>query len=258
MKSSRKRRSLAMEPGVIERIGETRYRLIKLWVRDVNGAYDDALGAHVTDESLLLDAGCSRGDPDLPAMDSARRVVGCDVDLAGLRANAHVDDRVVTPLDALPFRADTFDVIVCKFVVEHLAAPMQVFQEFLRVLKPGGVVAILTPNRNSPFAAISRLTPYRIKQSFKKFLFGGHDEDTFPTLYRANTPRALQRLMQDAGFAREQFDVLAGMWAFFIFSAPLAHTVRACERLQLRIPGLRNCSTHMMGIWRKPFSMECA
>jgi SAM-dependent methyltransferase len=252
MKSSRKPESLAMDAGVIERIGSSRYRLIKLWVRDVNGAFDEAFGVHINDETLLLDAGCSRGDPDLPSVDRARRVVGCDVDLPGLRANEQVDDRVMAPLDALPFRAGTFDVIVCKFVIEHLTVPIRVFQEFLRVLKPGGIVAVLTPNRNSPFALVSVLVPFRVKQAFKKYLFGGHDEDTFPTQYRANTPRALSTLMAEAGFDRDRFEMLAGMWAFIIFSAPLAHLVRACERAQLRIPGLRNCSTHMMGIWRKP------
>ena len=29
-----------MEPDVAERIGHARYRLIKLWVRDVNGPFD--------------------------------------------------------------------------------------------------------------------------------------------------------------------------------------------------------------------------
>lgn len=258
MKSSREKRSLAMDPGVVERIGSTRYRLIKLWVRDVNGAYDEAFGVHINDETLLLDAGCSRGDPDLPSMDRARCVVGCDMDLPGLRANEHVDGRVMAPLDALPFRAGSFDVVVCKFVVEHLSAPLRVFQEFFRVLKPGGIVAILTPNRNSPFALISVLIPFPAKQAFKKYLFGGHDEDTFPTLYLANTPRALRRQMRDAGFDVECFQMLAGMWAFFIFSAPLAYAVRACERAQLRVPGLCNCATQMMGIWRKPHPVECA
>ena len=257
-KSLGERESLAMDPDVMARIGLSRYRLIKLWVRDVNGAFDAAFGAYITNESVVLDAGCSRGDPDLPSMEKARRVVGCDMDLPGLRANQHADDCVLTPLDALPFGSGTFDLVVCKFVIEHLSAPVRVFHEFLRVLKPGGVVAVLTPNRNSPFALIAAMVPFRIKQAFKKYLFGGHEEDTFPALYRANTPGTLSGLMEEAGFQRERIEMLGGMWAFFIFNAPIARLVRAMEDLQLRIPGLRKCSAQMMGIWRKPVSMECA
>jgi len=258
MKSSPKRDSLAMDPDVIERIGVSRYRSIKLWVSDVNGRFDRTLETYVNEASLLLDAGCSRGDPDLPSLKKARRVVGCDMDWAGLRANGLADSRVVAPLDGLPFRSGSFDIIVCKFVVEHLAAPLGVFQEFLRVLKPGGVVAVLTPNRNSPFALVSALIPLRAKKSFKRYLFGGHDEDTFPTRYQANTPRRLSALMRQAGFRREHFEMLAGMWAFFIFNSVVARLVRAIENLQLRVPGLRNCSTHMSGVWRKPAAAECA
>ena len=258
MKSSRERESLAMDPDVIARIGLSRYRLIKLWVSDVNGTFDRVMGAYVTEESLLLDAGCSRGDPDLPSLERARRVVGCDMDWPGLCANEQADDRVVAPMDALPFRSDSFDVIVCKFVIEHLAVPVRVFKEFLRVLKPGGVVAVLTPNRNSPFALMSALLPFRVKQAFKRSLFGGHEEDTFPTRYRANTPGQLSALMRDAGFRQEHFEMLAGMWAFFIFSSAVARLVRAIEGIQLRIPGLRHCSTHMLGVWRKPVPVECA
>ena len=76
-----------------ERLGPTRYRLIKQWVADVNGAFDRLLATHVTADSVLLDAGCSRGDPDIPSMLVARRVIGCDVDAAGLRANTLADDR---------------------------------------------------------------------------------------------------------------------------------------------------------------------
>jgi SAM-dependent methyltransferase len=257
MKSSRERESLAMDPDVIARIGLRRYRLIKLWVSDVNGAFDRVLGTYITEESLLLDAGCSRGDPDLPSLERAQRVIGCDMDWPGLRANEIADDRVAAPLDALPFRSGTFDVIVCKFVVEHLAAPLRVFQEFFRVLKPGGVVALLTPNRNSPFAWTAALIPFRVKQCVKRYLFGGHDEDTFPAWYRANTPGRLSALMKQAGFRLEGFEMLAGMWAFFIFNSAIARLVRAIESVQLRIPGLRNCSTHMLGVWRKPVPVEC-
>ncbi|MBI4557561.1 MAG: class I SAM-dependent methyltransferase [Candidatus Hydrogenedentes bacterium] len=249
--SSGGKRSLALDPNIRARLGDTRYRLIKLWVQDVNGPFEAALAPHVSNPTVLLDAGCSRGDPDIPSIQRARQAVGCDVDLAGLRGNTLERDRVLAGLEALPFADESFDVVVCKWVVEHLSAPRRIFREFWRVLRPGGVVAILTPNRFSMFALVARLVPYRLKQAFKAYLFGGHEEDTHPTLYRANTIRALRRTMTAAAFVEERIAPLPGIWAFFIFLKPLALAVRAMEYVQLHTPGLRLMSTHIMGVWRK-------
>ncbi len=248
--------NLAIDPEVAERLGRTRYGLIKLWVHDVNGRLEQVLRPFVTSDMALLDAGSSRGDPDIPSLQRAGRVISCDVDITGLRSNQLAQHCVQAGLEALPFRDNSFDMVLCKFVIEHLAAPLHVFREFWRVLRPGGVVAVLTPNRLSPMALVSGAIPHRIKAAFKEYLFGGHSEDTFPTRYQANTPWRLRDLMSEAGFAAEHIEMLAGMWAFFIFSKPIALAVRALERFQMRVPGLRAGCTHMLGIWRKPLRAE--
>lgn len=251
-KLSQDKHTLAIPGDIVERLGVRRYRLLMQWIRDVNGAFDAALSAVITDNTILLDAGCSRGDPDLPALAKAKCTIGCDTDLAGLRANTIATSCVASPLETLPFRSESFDVIVCKFVIEHVPSPLQVFKEFWRVLRPGGVLAILTPNRLSLFAFISTAIPHGVKQTIKSWLFKGHEEDTFRTYYRANTPWTLNRLLCEAGFTREHVEMLAGMWAFFIFNTPLALLVRSIERMQTQVPLLRDCSTHIMGLWRKP------
>lgn len=257
-KLSRDKRTLAVPDDIVARLGARRYRLLMQWIRDVNGAFDAALSAVITDKAILLDAGCSRGDPDLPAIAKAKCAVGCDTDLPGLRANTIATSCVASPLETLPFRSESFDVIVCKFVIEHVPAPLTVFKEFWRVLRPGGVLAVLTPNRLSFFAFISTAIPHSVKQTTKSWLFKSHEEDTFRTYYRANTPWTLNRLMQQAGFTRERVEMLAGMWAFFIFNTPLAMFVRAIERAQTHVPLLRDCSTHIMGFWRKPLAAGAA
>lgn len=40
--------------------------------------------------------------------------------------------------EQLPFGAETFDAVVCNYVVHHFARPEVVFREIFRVLKPGG------------------------------------------------------------------------------------------------------------------------
>ncbi len=44
--------------------------------------------------------------------------------------------------EALPFRNDTFDLIVLKHVLEVVSSPREVLSEMARVLAPGGVLAL--------------------------------------------------------------------------------------------------------------------
>lgn len=256
MKSSHSNADRSLSPDIADHLGETRLRLIKRWVAEVNGPFDALIARYVTETSSVLDAGAGRGDPDLPSINAGRIAIACDPDVPGLRANVLVRQRAAALLEALPFANNTFDVIVCKFVVEHLQTPMTTFKEFFRVLRPGGVLALLTPNRYSLFVLVSGLLPTTIKQRLKRMLFGGHDEDTFSTHYRANTINTLNHLLHETGFKTNHTERLAGMWAFFIFAAPIAHAVRAFEHLALRIPGFRATSTHIMGAWQKPMPLE--
>ncbi len=254
MKSSQTNADRSLSPDIADRLGARRLRLIKRWVAEVNGPFDALIARHVTETSSVLDAGAGRGDPDLPAVNTGRLAIACDPDLAGLHANVLVRNRAAAMLDRLPFANDSFDVIVCKFVVEHLRAPLEVFQEFFRVLRPGGVLALLTPNKYSVFVFVSTMIPTRLKQRLKKFLFGGHDEDTFSTYYRANSIQSLESQLSAAGFETKCTERLAGMWAFFIFAAPVALTVRAVERFAIDVPGIRATTTHIMGAWQKPIA----
>lgn len=257
--SDTQKESLELDVEELRRkLGPVKVALIEQWIREVNGPYDAAIAACVTPESDILDAGCSRGDPDLPSMQGGRRTVGADMDILGLRANNLADAVVLSPIDVLPFADQSFDVIVCKWVAEHLEDPAQAFAECQRVLRPGGALCILTPNKFSIFTLISASIPFRLKQILKGKMFGGHEEDTFRTWYRANSRRALDRLMAEAGLMPDLFLRLPGMWTFFIFNRPLALFVRRCELIQQRIPGLGIMTTYIVGTWRKPSGGEGA
>jgi SAM-dependent methyltransferase len=250
--SSQANQNRAVRPDIAEHLGARKLRLIKRWIAEVNGPFDALIARYVTESSSILDAGSGRGDPDLPTINQGRVAIACDPDVLGLKANEVVRLRAAAFLETLPFANDSIDIIVCKFVIEHLQRPLETFREFFRVLRPGGVLALLTPNRFSLFVIVARLIPFSLKQRMKRNLFGGHDEDTFPAHYRANTISDLSRQLTEAGFQNEHTARLAGLWAFFLFATPAAMAVRALERFMLHIPGLRNGSTHIMAAWRKP------
>ena len=93
-----------------------------------------------------LDAGCGSTLPFLELHGgSARFFVGIDVE----RPSEPVPPRTAVALanlTGLPFPAATFDLVISRSVVEHLADPAEVMREIARVLKPGGRFIFTTPN----------------------------------------------------------------------------------------------------------------
>jgi ubiquinone/menaquinone biosynthesis C-methylase UbiE len=50
----------------------------------------------------------------------------------------------------LPLDDRTFTKIIAQHVIEHFEDPVSVLREWRRVLKPGGVVLLITPNQRFP------------------------------------------------------------------------------------------------------------
>lgn len=51
---------------------------------------------------------------------------------------------------AMPFAGQTFDVVLCNHVIEHVPVWEALVAEMHRVVKPGGLVYLATPNRYRP------------------------------------------------------------------------------------------------------------
>ena len=56
----------------------------------------------------------------------------------------------------LDFEDSTFDTVIAKEAIEHLLEPALALTEWHRVLKPGGVLVLTTPNRDSLHLRINR------------------------------------------------------------------------------------------------------
>ncbi len=98
----------------------------------------------------MLEAGCGEGyGADLIA-DVARRVIGLDYDesaVAHVRARYPRVEMRHGNLAELPLPDGAVDVVVNFQVIEHLWDQGQFVAECLRVLRPGGVLLMSTPNR---------------------------------------------------------------------------------------------------------------
>lgn len=197
----------------------------------------------------LLDAGCGLGK--FFSLDSAKEM-GCQitgVDLQpALTRNRNLHTRVQADLGKLPFSSEAFDVVNCRLVVEHLAAPEHAFREFHRVLKPPGRLVIFTPNLMHYFGAAARLTPHWFHVWFNLRIRGLSHDDIFPTLYRANTKSCLNRLLFRVGFDRVEMSLIEGAPTVLAFNSFLHHMGKIYQRSVNRFESLSGFRLNIVAV----------
>ena len=147
----------------------------------LEAAIDEAVARR---DCVGLDAGCGTDAPLTRKFGQRVRMVGIDLCL-GLPRDLSV---VTGDLSRLPFADQSFSVIFSRSVFEHLTDPVGVMGEFERVLRPKGRCLILTPNRFDYSSIVAALTPQRFHEWFVQKVYVSAAYDTFPTMYRANTP----------------------------------------------------------------------
>ncbi len=96
----------------------------------------------------LLDAGCGTGHFSRRAAERGARTVSLDLgfDLLRVTGTRCRTSRVQGDALRLPFPDGCFDVVVSSEMVEHTPDPEAAVAELCRVVGPGGVLALTTPN----------------------------------------------------------------------------------------------------------------
>jgi SAM-dependent methyltransferase len=123
----------------------------------------------------VLDAACGEGYGTALLGAVAKSVVGIDVDLATINhASATYGEGtrvqfVPTSCTGLPLPSASFDVIVSFETIEHLepAEQPQMLAEFARVLAPGGLLVISSPNRRLYSDARAYVNPYHLRELYR-------------------------------------------------------------------------------------------
>ena len=90
-----------------------------------------------------LDIGCGSS----VILQSLNNAVGLDIQQNKLRYMRRYEVPLVrASITALPFGPGKFDCVVCSQVIEHIPADPAIFTEFERVLRPGGLLILGTPD----------------------------------------------------------------------------------------------------------------
>ena len=134
--------------------------------------YHAMVRKYVPTGSMILEAGCGTGASCALLAGEGYRVTGTD--LSGLFLDRSLESEAVrlmaADVSALPFPDGQFDAVVSHQMIEHVVPVGRALSEMGRVVKPGGLVLLMSPNLLSPFIPGSAL---------KSLLRGGKGVDVW-------------------------------------------------------------------------------
>jgi len=99
----------------------------------------------------LLDVGCGDGSFTvlIKQATEAKEAVGIEIAKEAVIAAQHKGIKAIQldiDTNQFPFNDGSFDLVYCGEIIEHLFNPDHLLREVHRVLKPGGIALISTPN----------------------------------------------------------------------------------------------------------------
>jgi SAM-dependent methyltransferase len=215
--------------------------------------YEATVANAITPGADWLDVGGGSSPfPDNPGLAShlsarAGRFVGVDPS-PNVHTNPYVRERHQGFIEEY-HPIDAFDVTTLRMVVEHVTDPPAVVAALARLVRPGGVVIVLTVDLLSPITVVSNLTPFGLHHPVKKLLWGGDEKDTFPTAYRMNTRRELKRLFTRGGFRESEFASLDDCSTFSRF--PWLNTLELLAWRGLRSLGRHYPECNIIGVYTR-------
>jgi len=162
----------------------------------------------LTDGMSVLDLGCGPGhfseclanwlpNAHITALDSNPAMLG--------RGREHLGDRVTfveSRADATGLPADAFDFVIARFLFQHLADPMPVAREALRVLRPGGKLVIVDVD-DELFGVVEPHVP-GLKRLLARF-----GEAQAARGGNRRVGRSLLRILRGTGFTEPQIESIA-------------------------------------------------
>ena len=191
--------------------------------------------------AALLDDGCGRGELLRAIAPAARVCIGIDPHTDSLAHAAqeisNLNNTILARADGfrLPFEDNTFDMVTSSEVIEHVPDPSAYLSEIHRVLKPGGVATVSTPN------GWMHLVPF--PWNIRKLLIKPHVYalDVYPERnwaaalpgHPAVRPGVLRRWCRDAGLDVLRHGVM--VWYFWTPWRPVMRLLFGIERLGLPV-----------------------
>jgi len=171
----------------------------------------------------LLDIGCGTGLFIRRYLRHGGEVTGIDIS-TGMIARAVTffpDERfLVGNAEFLPFKPDSFDSVSSLLAFSYLTRPLQTLQDCLRILRPGGRIAVCTLGKNVFTSGLPALLVIGEKMKIRRVGVGTFTEHYY-------TAKEMYELLEEAGFT--EICVFKCSFAHFTFTEPLFSLAKRVE-----------------------------
>lgn len=114
------------------------------WHGEHLSRYRHAIEAGVGGTVLDLASGSGFGSAHLQA--NGCQVISVDIDFGAVAASGRAGRAAQASGERLPFPSERFDSVVSVETLEHVADPGTFLDELRRVMRPGGLLVLTTPN----------------------------------------------------------------------------------------------------------------
>ena len=145
--------------------------------KEENAYLEDIVRGHAWSATpiRILEAGCGRKwELDLTGLDHI--ITGIDLDSKALAHRRDVvkdlQEAIVDDIRTAALPPSSFDVVYSAFVLEHVQGADKVLANFFRWLRPGGLLILRIPDRDSAYGFVTRMTPHWVHIAFKRYAEG--------------------------------------------------------------------------------------
>jgi 2-polyprenyl-3-methyl-5-hydroxy-6-metoxy-1,4-benzoquinol methylase len=140
------------------------------------------LRLYIPKSFLILDASCGPNSGYLTKTPINIQGIGLDISRTNIENSIKMSKEIgknklsfiVGDIEKMPFHEDTFDVIICKDVLEHVKCNENAISEIAFSLKREGKIFISTTNALNPAMFIDGILPKNVTERIIRVLGGPH------------------------------------------------------------------------------------
>jgi SAM-dependent methyltransferase len=220
---------------------------------DGSTEFQSLMAAGIDPGSLILEIGSGPTNPTTKFLATLGSVIGADV-TSEIHTNTSLTEAHLFDGTHLPFPNERFDVCVSNWVIEHVRDPSAHFREVARILKPGGMYFLRTPNLWHYFTVGSKLLPFGVHLQIANKLHGLSDgsHDPYPKYYRANTLRRIRQLCGSSGLVPMELIAIEKEPSYGRLHPMLFYPMFLYERCVNSFRGFESFRASILGVLQKP------
>lgn len=180
------------------------------------------------------------------------QLLGLDIDANEMRENEALDEQIVCSATGdIPLADGEVDLVTAHSGVEHFEDNERFLRNAYRILRAGGYLLSLFPNRYAPFAIANRLLPPALAKRLLRMSMGETDLLGFKAYYDRTNYSAFRRMSEGVGFEIAYY--LPGYLSsqYLAFFNPLFLVWYGIDTANYML-GIRNLATYNLFLLQKP------